>query len=210
MQMAEREFDRDHNLIALGDCNIDRVGDALFEAFTSANLTPAPQLEGLPRTIFEPGAEHFYDQIAWFSQGQKQRPVLRLEAVAGGQVDFVDTLQGVQTRNDLSWHITSPTTTRSGWSSRSQGAEPRQRSLAAWSDREAIGCARWTQVMLVTGRLCTGGRPCTTAPQPWPGVSRHTVRSNAKAVEQDSATLSPSTSTVATVRSGVLVPLVIT
>lgn len=103
---AEREFDWDHNLIALGDFNIDRVGDPLFEAFTSTGLTPAPQLEGLPRTIFDkPGAEHFYDQIAWFTKGQKQRPVLRLEAVAGGQVDFVDALLGERTRNDLSWHV---------------------------------------------------------------------------------------------------------
>ncbi|MEY9996988.1 hypothetical protein ABIE67_009020 [Streptomyces sp. V4I8] len=105
----------------LGDFNIDRVGDPLSEAFTSTGLTPAPQLEGLPRTIFDkPGAEHFYDQIAWFTQGQKQRPVLRLEAVAGGQVDFVDTLLGEQTHNDRSWHISDHS--RSGWSSRSQRA----------------------------------------------------------------------------------------
>ena len=47
---AERQFGWDHNLIALGDFNIDRVGDPLFEAFTSTGLTPAPQLEGLART----------------------------------------------------------------------------------------------------------------------------------------------------------------
>ncbi|MFD5430393.1 endonuclease/exonuclease/phosphatase family protein [Streptomyces sp. NPDC127084] len=103
---AEQEFGWDHNLTALGDYNIDRVGDPLFEAFTSTGLTPAPQLEGLARTIFDkPGAEHFYDQIAWFTKGQKRRPVLNLEAVAGGQVDFVDALQGDRTLTDLSWHI---------------------------------------------------------------------------------------------------------
>ncbi|WP_369228901.1 endonuclease/exonuclease/phosphatase family protein [Streptomyces sp. R21] len=103
---AEQEFDWDHNLIALGDFNIDRVGDPLFEAFTSTGLTPAPQLADLPRTIFDkPGAAHFYDQIAWFTKGQQQRPVLNLQAVAGGQVDFVDALQSEGTRNDLSWHI---------------------------------------------------------------------------------------------------------
>ncbi|MDQ1051846.1 hypothetical protein [Streptomyces sp. V4I2] len=103
---AEREFGWEHNLIALGDFNIDRVGDPLFEAFTSTGLTPAPQLEDLPRTIFDkPGAAHFYDQIAWFAKGQQHRPVLNLDAVAGGQVDFVDALQADGTRNDLSWHI---------------------------------------------------------------------------------------------------------
>ncbi|EPH41037.1 endonuclease/exonuclease/phosphatase family protein [Streptomyces aurantiacus] len=103
---AEREFGWEHNLIALGDFNIDRHGDPLFDAFTSTGLTPAPQLDGLPRTIFDkPGAEHFYDQIAWFTKGQKHRPVLRLEAVAGGQLDFVSALQGDQTLPELSWHL---------------------------------------------------------------------------------------------------------
>ena len=41
---AEQEFGWHHNLIALGDFNIDRVGDPLFEAFTSTGLTPAPAL----------------------------------------------------------------------------------------------------------------------------------------------------------------------
>lgn len=103
---AEQEFGWDHNPIALGDFNIDRVGDPLLEPFISTGLTPAPQLEDLPRTIFDkPGAAHFYDQVAWFAKGQQQRPVLNLDAVAGSQVDFVDALQGDGTRNDLSWHI---------------------------------------------------------------------------------------------------------
>ncbi|MYT03197.1 MULTISPECIES: endonuclease [Streptomyces] len=72
---AEQEFGWDHNLVALGDFNIDRVGDPLFEAFTSTGLTPAPQLADLPRTIFDkPGAAHFYDQIAWFTKGPAAPP----------------------------------------------------------------------------------------------------------------------------------------
>ncbi|MET9566296.1 hypothetical protein [Streptomyces tauricus] len=103
---AEREFGWDHNLIALGDFNIDRADDPLFKAFTSTGLVPAPQLEGLPRTIFDdPGAGHFYDQIAWFTKGQKHRPVLTLEAGASGHVDFVPELQGDRTLTELSWHI---------------------------------------------------------------------------------------------------------
>lgn len=103
---AEREFGWDHNLIALGDFNIDRADDPLFEAFTSTGLVPAPQLAGLPRTIFDdPGAEHFYDQIAWFTKGQKHRPVLTLDSGAGGQVNFVPQLQDEQTLTELSWRI---------------------------------------------------------------------------------------------------------
>ncbi|WP_242432989.1 endonuclease/exonuclease/phosphatase family protein [Streptomyces sp. Root264] len=103
---AEREFGWDHNLIALGDFNIDRADDPLLKAFTSTGLVPAPQLAGLPRTVFDDaGAEHFYDQIAWFTKGQKRRPVLTLEAGAGGHVDFVPALQGDLTLTELSWHI---------------------------------------------------------------------------------------------------------
>ncbi|MDX5563134.1 hypothetical protein PYK79_06475 [Streptomyces sp. ID05-04B] len=46
-------------------------------------------MAGLPRTVFDDlGAEHFYDRIAWFTKGQKRRPVLTLEAGTGGHVDF--------------------------------------------------------------------------------------------------------------------------
>jgi len=81
----------------------------LFEAFTSIHLhraRPGAQLAGLPRTIFDdPGAEHFYDQIAWFTKGQKHRSVLTLEAGAGGHVNFVPELQGERTLDELSWRI---------------------------------------------------------------------------------------------------------
>ena len=39
---AEREYGWDQNLIALGDFNIDREDDPLYQAFTSTGLTPAP------------------------------------------------------------------------------------------------------------------------------------------------------------------------
>jgi endonuclease/exonuclease/phosphatase family metal-dependent hydrolase len=50
---AEREFSWDQNLIALGDFNIDRRDDPLYQAFTSTGLTPAAPLLGLRRTIFD-------------------------------------------------------------------------------------------------------------------------------------------------------------
>lgn len=103
---AEREFGWDHNLIALGDFNVDRSADPTFEAFTSTGLTPAPPLDGLPRTIFDkPDTEHFYDQIAWFTKGQLKRPTLKLECRGGGQLDFVSELRGNSTLVELSWHI---------------------------------------------------------------------------------------------------------
>jgi len=103
---AEREYGWDHNLIALGDFNIDRENDPLYQAFTSTGLTPAPQLAGLRRTIFDkPDAPHYYDQIAWFTRGQKKRPVLNLDCTDGGSFDFVPELQGDRTLTQLSWHI---------------------------------------------------------------------------------------------------------
>lgn len=48
---AGHEYGSDHNVIALGDFNIDRKDDPLYQAFTSTGLTPAPPLQRLPRTI---------------------------------------------------------------------------------------------------------------------------------------------------------------
>ena len=103
---AEREYGWDHNLIALGDFNIDRENDPLYQAFTSTGLTPAAQLAGLRRTIFDqPRTPHYYDQIAWFTKSQKKRPVLNLDCTSGGTFDFVPELRGGRTLTQLSWHI---------------------------------------------------------------------------------------------------------
>lgn len=103
---AEREFDWHHNLIALGDFNIDRTDDPLFDAFTSTGLTPAPPLAELPRTIFDkPSKHHHYDQIAWFTTDQRRRPMLNLACLTGGQLDFTTELKGEQSLTTLSWHI---------------------------------------------------------------------------------------------------------
>lgn len=102
---AEREYGWDQNLIALGDFNIDREEDPLYKAFTSTGLTPAEQLKGLPRTIFDTVQEqYYYDQIAWFT-GQAKRPVLNLDCTAGGSFNFIPELKGTSTLVDLSWHI---------------------------------------------------------------------------------------------------------
>ncbi|TLS44418.1 hypothetical protein FE633_20660 [Streptomyces montanus] len=103
---AEREFGWDHNLIALGDFNIDCAGDPLFAAFTATGLVPAPQLAVLPRTTFDdPGAEHFYDQIAWFTEGQAE--------------------------SEPSCPGACPTPTRSGSNSRTSHTDPRAARAAS-------------------------------------------------------------------------------
>jgi endonuclease/exonuclease/phosphatase family metal-dependent hydrolase len=81
-----------HNLIALGDFNIDRKGDALWNAFTSTGLTVPDDLQQVPRTIFsspeKASTEKFYDQIAWFTQksGEAQ---LSMSYLRGGSFDFL-------------------------------------------------------------------------------------------------------------------------
>jgi endonuclease/exonuclease/phosphatase family metal-dependent hydrolase len=94
-----------HNLICLGDFNIDREDDPLWQAFTSTGLTAPPALNRVPRTIFDdPGAGHFYDQIAWFVDDAKG-PALSLSCTAAGSFDFVPFWQGDETTTQLSWRI---------------------------------------------------------------------------------------------------------
>lgn len=79
-----------HNLLTLGDFNIDREGSAGYEAFTSTGLTVPDVLIGLPRTIFDdpddPDDDSFYDQIAWFESGGEA--LIDLEPQNGGNFDF--------------------------------------------------------------------------------------------------------------------------
>lgn len=79
-----------HNLLCMGDFNIDRAGDALFDAFTSTGLTVPDVLMNLPRSIFDdPGEtddDAFYDQIAWFTTGSGA--LIDLTLRAGGNFDF--------------------------------------------------------------------------------------------------------------------------
>ena len=79
-----------HNLICLGDFNIDRQGDALFDAFTNTGLTVPNVLMNLPRTIFDdPGDsddDSYYDQIAWFTTGSGA--LIDLTLITGGNFDF--------------------------------------------------------------------------------------------------------------------------
>jgi endonuclease/exonuclease/phosphatase family metal-dependent hydrolase len=85
----------EQNLIVLGDFNIDRRGSPLWEAFVSTGLMVPPQLELVPRSIFQTDVhrlDKYYDQIAWFDTGTKRK--LNLQYLHGGGFDFVPHLYG--------------------------------------------------------------------------------------------------------------------
>ncbi|MCB9421263.1 MAG: endonuclease/exonuclease/phosphatase family protein [Ardenticatenaceae bacterium] len=97
----------DHNLIALGDFNIDRQGDALYDAFMSTGLFTPDDMNRVPRTIFsDPDKPKFYDQVAWFTEASGV-PALSLKYLRGGSFDFTQTaLKSLNlTKLELSWRI---------------------------------------------------------------------------------------------------------
>jgi endonuclease/exonuclease/phosphatase family metal-dependent hydrolase len=89
---ANRSNAWSHNLIALGDFNIDRQGDALWDAFTSTGLKAPDDLNAIPRTIFadpdNPQKEKYYDQIAWFHTSENA-PKLSMPYNESGFVNFL-------------------------------------------------------------------------------------------------------------------------
>ena len=104
---ADRPRDWNHNLIVLGDFNLDRVGDPLFEAFLSTGLWPPAELTTVPRTIFDtPGKNHFYDQIVWFADDEGTSLLESLTYTRrGGSIDFVPHVMTDLTRQALSWKV---------------------------------------------------------------------------------------------------------
>ena len=99
-----------HNMIVLGDFNIDRRDDPLYQAFTSTGLTIPEDLNQVPRTIFsdpaKPNLDKYYDQIAWFT-GQNGLPALSLQYSRGGTFDFAKVALKSRnlTKQQLSWRI---------------------------------------------------------------------------------------------------------
>lgn len=83
----------EHNLITLGDFNIDRMDDINFEAFISSGLEVHPHFINLPRTYSDlgktPDNQNFYDQIAWFT-GVDNKPALTMNYLKGGFFNFTD------------------------------------------------------------------------------------------------------------------------
>jgi endonuclease/exonuclease/phosphatase family metal-dependent hydrolase len=107
---ADRPDDWNRNLLVLGDFNLDRMDDPLFEAFLSTGLWPPAELNDVPRTIFDDDKDHHqYDQIAWFSDPTQPDAPSLLEGLTytgrGGNFDFIPhALQGL-TKSKASWRI---------------------------------------------------------------------------------------------------------
>jgi endonuclease/exonuclease/phosphatase family metal-dependent hydrolase len=88
---AKRSKRFHHNLLTLGDFNIDRKGSPLFDAFVSSGLRIPKFLKNQPRTVFDdpgdPSDNNFYDQIAWFTTSS--RKLIDLKPRTGGNFDFL-------------------------------------------------------------------------------------------------------------------------
>ncbi len=108
---ADRRGDWNNNLLVLGDFNIDRLGNALYEAFVSTGLWPPDELNSVPRTIFDNDkSQHFYDQIAWFKTLTDDQPLTEvMDSLSysgrAGSFDLVPHVFAGLTRNSLSWRI---------------------------------------------------------------------------------------------------------
>lgn len=104
---AEETSRYHHNLVVLGDFNIDRHGSALWQAFASTGLHVPAQLNAVPRSIFfdpgdDPMLDKYYDQIAWFQTGKAR---LSMELLGAGSFDFAPRLFQELTRRSLSYRI---------------------------------------------------------------------------------------------------------
>jgi endonuclease/exonuclease/phosphatase family metal-dependent hydrolase len=104
---AKSEHVFHHNLIILGDFNIDRKGDRRYDAFTSTGLHVPQELHDAPRTVRGCGDESkrkFYDQIAWFKDSD-DLSCLSMECQGAGGFDFVGVGLGCIEEKDLAWKI---------------------------------------------------------------------------------------------------------
>lgn len=95
-----------HNLITLGDFNIDERGDLLNQTFIEKGLHIPPQLSdpAVTRSIFD--ETKYYDQIAWY-QNAKGIPELDMKFTTGGNYDFLNHAlknRGL-TKNQKSWML---------------------------------------------------------------------------------------------------------
>jgi exonuclease III len=104
---AERPDDWNENLLVLGDFNLDRIGDPLYEAFVSTGLWAPTELDTVPRTIFDNDkTRHFYDQIAWFSERDGTNMLQTLTYTGrAGHIDFLPHVYTGLTKNEVSWRI---------------------------------------------------------------------------------------------------------
>jgi endonuclease/exonuclease/phosphatase family metal-dependent hydrolase len=102
---ARSGTDFNHNMIALGDFNIDCEHDPNYQAFTAQGLRPPAALAHQPRTIYDtPRKKHFYDQIAWFTEGGRRQLTLGYRGSAG-RFDWTSCLLTDRDNDHRSWRI---------------------------------------------------------------------------------------------------------
>lgn len=102
---AEQEAEWRHNLIALGDFNIDRKDDDAYKAFVSTGLHVPDELCDIPRTIFgSPDSARHYDQIAWFTSAKEDLLTLDYGGSAGS-FDFIKHALTEMTTQEVSWRL---------------------------------------------------------------------------------------------------------
>lgn len=106
-QWADRPGEWNANLLVLGDFNLDRVGDPLYEAFLGTGLWPPAGLNNVPRTVFDnDNSKHFYDQIAWFSTPDGTSRLQSLTHTGhAGSLDFIPHVFPNLTRAEISWRL---------------------------------------------------------------------------------------------------------
>ena len=106
---AKRETKWHHNLLTLGDFNIERRGDDLWEAFISTGLSVPAELNAVPKSIFDDESDpndKFYDQIAWFTL-ESGSIALDMDYQTGGYFDFLPFVYTDVnlTKNSISYRI---------------------------------------------------------------------------------------------------------
>ena len=104
---ADRPNDWNSNLMVLGDFNLDRIRDPLYEAFVDTGLWPPSELATVPRTIFDNDKNrHFYDQIAWFSEADGNSLLQGMVySQRAGHFDFIPHVMTNLSKNEISWRI---------------------------------------------------------------------------------------------------------
>jgi hypothetical protein len=104
---ADRPNDWNNNLMVLGDFNLDRIGDPLYEAFVNSGLWPPTELNNVPRTIFDDdNTRHFYDQIAWFTNPDGTSLLQGMSyAQKAGSFDFIPHPDRAHPHRNLLAHL---------------------------------------------------------------------------------------------------------
>lgn len=102
--------DWNQNMLVLGDFNLDRLDDPLYAAFVSTGLWAPPELNKVPRTIFDDSkTQHHYDQVAWFSDVNSAQAPSMLTGLSfkgrAGSFNFVPHVFTGLSKTELSWRI---------------------------------------------------------------------------------------------------------